>query len=84
MQIASPTWAPPTFGRTAYRRFGDNPERDAIIDFVAELRARDDVLVDRLPPEPTERVINMIFNDKVKTAKTRRRRRYAEQLAATL
>lgn len=55
------------FATTVYRRFGENPKRDAIIDFVAELRARDDVLAERLPPEPTERLINMIFNDKVKT-----------------
>lgn len=49
------------------RRFGNVPVRDAIIDFVADLRSRDDVLAERLEPDATERMIRMIYEDDIET-----------------
>ena len=55
------------FATAVQRRFGNVPDRDAIIGFVADLRARDDVLAERLDADATERMIRMIYEDDIET-----------------
>ncbi|HEY3682718.1 MAG TPA: hypothetical protein VGL93_06740 [Streptosporangiaceae bacterium] len=55
------------FAMAVQRRFGNAPTDDEIIDFVADLRSREDVLADRLSADATERMITMIVRDDVMT-----------------
>ena len=49
------------------RRFPTPPTWGQRIEFVADLRARDEDVADALDPETTERVVASVFDDKVKT-----------------
>ena len=49
------------------RRFNANTTRDEIIDFVADLRSRDDQIAEKLDPDATERMVAMVFDDDVAT-----------------
>jgi hypothetical protein len=55
------------FMEAVERRFGGGTPRDEIIDFVAELRGRDDQIAERLDPDATERMIAAVFDDDVET-----------------
>ena len=48
-------------------RFGEAAERSEIIDFVAELRSRDEQIAERLAPDVIERMIAAVFEDDVET-----------------
>lgn len=56
------------------RRFPTPPTWERRIEFVAELRARDQEVADALDPETTERVIASVFDDKVDTDDVKGRR----------
>ena len=56
------------------RRFPAPPTWAQRIEFVAELRARDEDVADSLDPETTERVIASVFDDKVDTDDVKGRR----------
>ena len=55
------------FAMAVERRFTVNTTRDEIIDFVADLRSRDEKIAERLDPDATERMIAMVFDDSVET-----------------
>lgn len=50
------------------RRFDGSAPRDAIIEFVAELRSRDEQIAERLAPDVVERMIAAVFDDDVDTS----------------
>jgi len=51
------------FAEAVDRRLGRHPAWERIVEFVADIRARDDALADALDPDETERMIAWVDDD---------------------